>query len=139
MSRDKQIEEMAYDMSDSLVYISGEPKIINWVATLENMYSKGYRKASDVIEEVFLALDKRTEDEGLVFIKKSDIGNAIKKKKVEIAREIFSELTEIGMVTKVVRDGEIVYDIKDKFNHLKKKYLGEDINAPTKESEGKDE
>ena len=59
---DKQIEDMALDMSDALVYFSGEPKIINWVKTLENMYSKGYRKATDVAREVFEEIESICTD-----------------------------------------------------------------------------
>lgn len=40
----KQIDEMAFDMSASLVYFNAEPKIINWLKTLENMHEKGYRR-----------------------------------------------------------------------------------------------
>ena len=94
MNRDKQIEEMArvWCPFPHRHDCDGCCKGCYEISKSEMLYNAGYRKASEVIEEVFLALDKRTKDEGLVFIKKSDIGNAIKKKKVEIAREIFEEI-----------------------------------------------
>lgn len=97
MSRDKQIEEIKAIILEDCGGDCENCEFHNKAVCYDNfianrLYNAGYRKASEVIEEVFLALDKRTKDEGLVFIKKSDIGNAIKKKKVEIAREIFEEI-----------------------------------------------
>ena len=57
----KQIEEMAFDMSASLVYFNGEPKIINWQETLENMHKKGYRRQEDVAREIFADIEKEIE------------------------------------------------------------------------------
>lgn len=54
----KQIEEMAFDMSDSLVYFNGEPKIINWQKTLENMHKKGYRRQDEVARDIFTQLEE---------------------------------------------------------------------------------
>lgn len=53
MNKQEQIEEMAFDMSASLVYFNGEPKIINWQKTLENMHKKGYRRQEEVAREIF--------------------------------------------------------------------------------------
>lgn len=100
---------------------------------------------SKVDEEVMwakfkFALDKYRKDNDVVSVQKSTLRSWVKNKKVEIAREIFEEIEKLTYskcfsvradrdVTGLIIDGE-------KFVELKKKYLGEDINAPTKESEG---
>mgnify|MGYP003314437309 CR=1 FL=1 len=43
----EQIEEMANDISESLVYFKGEPKIISRYDTIVNLIAKGYRKQSE--------------------------------------------------------------------------------------------
>ena len=73
------------------------------------------------------ALDNALKNMDAVIVQKSTLCSWVKNKKVEIAREIFAELNEIGMVTKVVRGGEIVYDITDKFAELKKKYTESEV------------
>jgi hypothetical protein len=54
--------------------------------------------------------------------------NAGYRKKSDVAREIFEEIEDVI--------NNIGYFDEIDFRSLKKKYLGEDINAPTKESEG---
>lgn len=50
--------------------------------------------------------------------------NGYAKGKIDCAREIFEELEKF-VVKKVFRNGEIVYDVTDRFTELKKKYMGE--------------
>lgn len=83
-------------------------------------------------------LDKWRKKE-LVLVKTSDITKLYKKKQVEIAREIFEEIEKIAMHG-VTPFGLCLMSMGEAaFAQLKKKYLGEDINAPTKESEGESE
>lgn len=130
MNRDKQIEEMAKIIDG---YCEGGclDGCYNCVPykNAEQLYNAGYRKASEVIEDVFLVLDKRTEDEGLVFVKKSTLKSTLiewrEKKKVEIAREIFEEIEEIAMHG-VTPFGLCLMSMGEAaFAELKKKYESE--------------
>ena len=47
--------------------------------------------------------------------------NGYAKGKADCAREIFEELEKFS-IKKVCRNGEIVYDVTDRFAELKKKY-----------------
>lgn len=151
--RDKQIEEMAKIINKPCFEIMDEAGATDRdcpfpygceECAATNLYNAGYRKASEVIEDVFLVLDKRTEDEGLVFVKKSTLKSTLiewrEKKKVEIAREIFEEIEKAldnSVETEHFKGTWFNFSkFKQMLAELKKKHLGEDINAPTKESEG---
>lgn len=47
------------------------------------------------------------------------------RKASDVAKEIFEELKELGIVTKVHYDGKIIYDCADGFAELKKKHTEE--------------
>lgn len=132
--RDKQIEDMAKEVIGgcdecSKCLLSFDCKAYEYAT---KFYNAGYRKASEVIEDVFLALDKRTEDEGLVFIKKSDIVKAIKKTKVEIAREI---IENIEVLLSVYTDNSELSETLKTLIELIKRYLCAEIKKKY-ESEG---
>ena len=105
MSRDKQIEEIVKDICP---------------------FYKEYGTCEECNTELYI------DDEPCYWecIAKCIVRNGYRKAE-DVAREIFAGLNEIGMVTKVVCDGKIVYDITDKFTEFKKKYESEDfIPAP---------
>lgn len=100
-----------------------------------------------------LALDNNLKDMDAVIVQKSTLRSWVKNKKVEIAREIFEEIDKrLEALLKFYPCNGEFEDAKrfvdfhwkhirhsimcDYDAELKKKYLGEDINAPTKESEG---
>ena len=103
MSRDKQIEEMAkilctdYDMGECMVdsfdclegHCSKRERI-------EALYNAGYRKSTDVAEEIFAEIEK-----------------------------IFGVHLWLNATPNEYED----------YKELKKKYIGEDTNVTTKESE----
>lgn len=99
MSRDKQIEEMANEIMKVVM------RNRNMRQVAETLYNAGYRKASDIFEEIESILSSDEIDEGLKYDEYWGASVAISR-------------------------------IDNKLAELKKKYLGEDINAPTKESEG---
>jgi hypothetical protein len=70
------------------------------------LHDEGYRKASDVAREIFEEIEKLISSECLVIKDEDGIRGYV--------------------------DASVHYILAE----LKKKYLGEDINAPTKESEG---
>ena len=45
--------------------------------------------------------------------------------RAEVAREIFEEIRKIGLVTRVIRSGNIIYDVTAEYIELKKKYTEE--------------
>ena len=55
MSRDKQIDEMAKIIDDNHGFI------VSSVETAEALYNAGYRKASDLAEEIFAEIEKVAE------------------------------------------------------------------------------
>ena len=57
--------------------------------------------------------------------------NAGYRKASKVAREIFEELSKF-IVTKVIDNGTITYDIGDKYKELQKKYGVEGINPSEK-------
>jgi hypothetical protein len=64
--------------------------------------------------------------------------NAGYRKASDVAREIFEEVEEqIGFFRKYMYCNESVRVIVDVLDTLKKKYIGEDINAPTNTEGGK--
>ena len=42
--------------------------------------------------------------------------------RAEVAREIFEEIKKIGLVTQVIRSGNIIYDVTAEYTALQKKY-----------------
>ena len=66
MSRDKQIEEMANIIAlkafEQAHYVDGDENLADIVAT--ELYEKGYRKASEVAEEIFDYLDSQIGKRG---------------------------------------------------------------------------
>ena len=85
MSREEQIVEMAKVMVDE-----NNKEVTNALSTLfassaEVLYNAGYRKASEVAEEIFAELDTFA-------------------------------------ITKVICNGEVKYDITNKYRALKEKY-----------------
>ena len=51
--------------------------------------------------------------------------------RAEVAREIFEEIRKIGLVTRVIRSGNIIYDVTAEYTALQKKYTEPE---PPKES-----
>ena len=48
--------------------------------------------------------------------------SAIEKTKAELAMEIFEEIEKIRVVRKIIKDGEIIFDVTAEYAALKKKY-----------------
>lgn len=42
--------------------------------------------------------------------------------RAEVAKEIFEEIKKIGLVTQVIRSGNIIYDVTAEYTALQKKY-----------------
>ena len=61
MSRDKQIEEMAIVSKCTATNSLQCPKTTCAVCRATKLYNAGYRKASDVAEEIFEEIEKVTE------------------------------------------------------------------------------
>ena len=53
MSKEKQIEEMAKDVTRSICWCNEEIPTVDGVGTAITLYNKGYRKSSEVAEEIF--------------------------------------------------------------------------------------
>ena len=45
--------------------------------------------------------------------------------RAEVAREIFEEIRKIGLVTRVISSGNIIYDVTAEYTALQKKYTEE--------------
>ena len=45
--------------------------------------------------------------------------------RAEVAREIFEEIRKIGLVTRVIESGNIIYDVTAEYTALQKKYTEE--------------
>lgn len=118
---DKQIENMYKDVYEAIAHNSvidvthGGYIGVNTEGLTKELYDDGYRKATDVVEEVIKSVDEmfdrqkyssRWVDENMEMLGYADIGYAY-----ECWRDY----------------------IKDE---LKRKYIGEDTNVLTKESEG---
>lgn len=128
MSRDKQIEEMAeiigkhdcYDC-DNCKCVLIKSKGIDCIdyALAEHLTAKGYRKASDVAEEIFAEIEEKI-DFNLSMISKiaaAKGGRANGKTILWAKHDVYTEMKE---------------DIAD----LKKKYIGKGTNVTTKTEEG---
>jgi hypothetical protein len=91
MSIDKQIEELAKDLSGEIEYDTVEHYYsedsrwtelkIDYTKTAENIINKGYRKASDVAREIFNRLENTATRERIEF------ENEIREKIKQEARE----------------------------------------------------
>ena len=82
MSRDKQIEEMAKDLENHTCMSQFQAEIASRV-----LYTAGYRKASEVAEEIFADIEKYNrpplpECEPIYIIKSSEFAE-LKKKYME--------------------------------------------------------
>ena len=74
MSKDKQIDEMARIIDDNLGFI------VSSVETAEALYNKGYRKASEIFEEIESLIDNKFSIyHGVVLISKEDFAELKKK------------------------------------------------------------
>jgi hypothetical protein len=58
MSIDKQIEEMAKDVTRSICWCNEEIPTVDCIGTAITLYNKGYRKASDVALEVIKKVEQ---------------------------------------------------------------------------------
>jgi hypothetical protein len=58
MNRDKQIEEMVKDVTRSICWCNEEIPTVDGMGTAITLYEKGYRKASDVAEEIFAEINE---------------------------------------------------------------------------------
>ena len=117
MSRENQIEEMADIITDAM--LNGAENFVDCVVVaVEELVAKGYRKSTDVAEEIF-----------------AEIENAL-----ELLLRIVTEgRKNDGIKYQQLHDGRIVSieAIKYFIAELKKKYIGEDINVTTTTEEGK--
>lgn len=59
MSRDKQIEEMAKDIACKTAWDEDEIPTVNCLETAKRLYCEGYRKSTDVAEEIFAEIEKQ--------------------------------------------------------------------------------
>ena len=123
--RDKQIVEMTKDLCD--IQCNGMRCNIcdtgcEWRMLAIALYNAGYRKASDVAREIFEEIEK------------------IEKRLLNRQKKCDKEAQKAGWYLEVREayegQSEGIGLCLDYLAELKKKYLGEDINAPTKESEG---
>lgn len=110
--RDKQIEEMEKIIQPILDNCWAKDFFPNSDEIAENLYNAGYRKASEIFEEI----------EKSIANLEYKVNTPRKTVKVEELK------AQVNWVLHEVVPNTIA--------ELKKKYLGEDINAPTKESEG---
>lgn len=51
------------------------------------------------------------------------------RKQSAVAAEIFAEIEKIGVLRKVIKGGEIIFDITSEYDELKKKYTEEQTNG----------
>lgn len=116
--RDKQIEEMTKDLCD--IQCNGMRCNIcdtgcEWRMLAIALYNVGYRKASDVATEFIELIDDH-------FAKVREVlEEHLREYRPGYQREFIFDLVDV-LQKRIVEK-------------IKKKYLGEDINAPTKESE----
>lgn len=47
------------------------------------------------------------------------------RKQSGVAREIFAEIERVGVIRKIIKDGEIVFDVTAEYDELKEKYIGD--------------
>ena len=62
MNRDKQIEDMAKDIACKITWDDDEIPTVDCLETAKRLYNAGYRKASDVAEEIIKDLVKFADD-----------------------------------------------------------------------------
>lgn len=95
MSRENQIEEMAKDIACKIAWDEDEIPTVNCLETAKRLYCEGYRKSTDVAEEIFAELDTfivtKVIDHGTL---KYDIGDKYKalKQKYSVALPTIAEL-----------------------------------------------
>lgn len=68
MSREKQIEGMAKDVTRSICWCNEEIPTVDGMGTAITLYNKGYRKASDVAEEIIGEIDEAMLDHASGYI-----------------------------------------------------------------------
>lgn len=59
-NEEKQIEELAEDIKEILVRNFDKTNLYHWVT--KDLYTKGYRKASDVAKEIFAEIEQAIEN-----------------------------------------------------------------------------
>ena len=121
--RDKQIEmhELAKQMSEA-ISTAVEQRYIEDEAKLEAVLrANGWRKASDVAREIFEEIEEALD------------GELCKEDERERIAWMESDMREHAIHHYA---GDKLETLMTAFDLLKKMHLGEDINAPTKESEG---
>ena len=57
LNREKQIEEMTKDVTRSICWCNEEIPTVDGMGTAITLYNKGYRKSTDVAEEIFAEID----------------------------------------------------------------------------------
>jgi hypothetical protein len=72
MSREKQIEEMAKDVTRSICWCNEEIPTVDGMGTAITLYNKGYRKASEVAEKIFAEIEKKISLDLDVICKEKD-------------------------------------------------------------------
>ena len=56
---------------------------------------------------------------------KRELTCALRHLRAEVASEIFEEIRKIGLVTRVIESGNIIYDVTAEYTALQKKYTEE--------------
>ena len=107
MNRNKQIEEMAKVVcnKDCFMCPAQSPCYVKNFA--EHLYKKGYRKASEVAEEIFAEIDSLLEQD------EKDFDEGFEGSEHEVENQAYLALTNY------------VYAIRKIFAELKKKYESE--------------
>ena len=129
MSRDKQIEEMVFALTESQHEFDKA-----WKECLHNnapmpdrenvfyakyLIDKGYRKVEDIFEDIF---------EGRLEVVNKRSGDKLKKA-TDVAEEIFAEINSLRDEYSM---GDIEYpDFLFRLGKIEKKYIGKDTNVPT--------
>lgn len=117
MSRDKQIEEMADEIKiahDEQKYLTSDKSI---KAIAKHLYNSGYRKSTDLAEEIFAEIEE-------IVAKEIHRCDSMRAKEKDATERIYWEGGRHSLQ-------QARYWLAE----LKKKYIGKDINVRTKESE----
>ena len=112
MSRDKQIEEMAKDIACKIAWDDDEIPTLDCLETAKRLYLAGYRKSTDVAEEIFAEIEK-------IRLKELHKCETLREQENEVYRKYW-EGGEHSL-------RQLTYWL----NELKKKYIGKDTNVTT--------
>lgn len=128
MSRDKQTEiaEMVEDLYDTLEtehipFFVSDYLTMQLTAVSKQLIAKGYRKSTELAEEIFAEIEERLR-------RLADESKMLRDKEINLGEKTQLNGEWIG-VRLALRD----------IAELKKKYIGKDINVTTKESEKDDD